>query len=56
MADSRNLTKYLTVLEDMDLIEREFPVFAGAGDMSNASMWLLRIADHCLKFLFRFLA
>ena len=56
MADSRNLTKYLTVLEDMDLIEREFPVFAGAGDMSNASRGLYRIADHCLKFWFRFLA
>ena len=56
LADSRNLSKYLTVLEDMDLIEREFSVFAGAGDLSNASRGLYRIADHYLKFWFRFLA
>ena len=56
LADSRNLTKYLTVLEDMGLIEREFPVFAGSGDLSNASRGLYRIADHYLKFWFRFLA
>ncbi len=56
LADSRNLSKYLTVLEDMDLIEREFPVFAGAGDLGNASRGCYRIADHYLKFWFRFLA
>lgn len=56
LADSRNLSKYLTVLEDMDLIEREFSVFAGAGDLSNASRGLYRITDHYLKFWFRFLA
>lgn len=56
LADSRNLTKYLTVLEDMDLIERESSVFAGSADLSNASRGLYRIADHYLKFWFRFLA
>lgn len=56
LADSRNLSKYLTVLEDMDLIEREFSVFAGSGDLSNASRGLYRISDHYLKFWFRFLA
>lgn len=56
LADSRNLSKYLTVLEDMDLIEREFSVFSGAGDLSNASRGLYRISDHYLKFWFRFLA
>ena len=56
LADSRNLTKYLTVLEDMGFIEREFSVFAGAGELSNASRGLYRIADHYLKFWFRFLA
>ena len=56
LADSRNLSKYLTVLEDMDLIEKEFSVFAGAGDLSNASRGLYRIMDHYLKFWFRFLA
>ncbi len=56
LADSRNLTKYLTVLEDMGFIEREFSVFAGTGDLSNASRGLYRIADHYLKFWFRFLA
>lgn len=56
LADSRNLSKYLTVLEDMDLIEREFSVFSGAGDLSNASRGLYRIADNYLKFWFRFLA
>ena len=56
LADSRNLSKYLTVLEDMDFIEREFSVFVGAGDLSNASRGLYRITDHYLKFWFRFLA
>lgn len=56
LADTRNLSKYLTVLEDMDLIEREFSVFSGAGDMSNASRGLYRISDHYLKFWFRFLS
>ena len=56
LADSRTLTKYLSVLEDMDLIEREFSVFAGPGDLSNASRGRYRIADHYLKFWFRFLA
>lgn len=56
LADSRTLTKYLTVLEDMDLILREFSVFAGPGDLSNASRGLYRIADPYLKFWFRFLA
>ena len=56
LADSRTLTKYLSVLEDMDLIEREFSVFVGPGDLSNASRGRYRIADHYLKFWFRFLA
>ena len=56
LADTRNLSKYLTVLEDMDLIEREFSVFSGAGDLSNASRGLYRISDHYLKFWFRFLS
>lgn len=56
LAESRNLSKYLTVLEDMDLIEREFSVFSGPGDLSNASRGLYRIADNYLKFWFRFLA
>lgn len=56
LAESRNLSKYLTVLENMDLIERELPVFSGAGDLSNASRGLYRISDHYLKFWFRFLA
>lgn len=56
LADSRTLTKYLSVLEDMDLIERKFSVFAGPGDLSNASRGRYRIADHYLKFWFRFLA
>lgn len=56
LADTRNLSKYLTVLEDMDLIDREFSVFSGAGDLSNASRGLYRISDHYLKFWFRFLS
>ena len=40
----------------MDLIEREFSVFSGAGDLSNASRGLYRISDHYLKFWFRFLS
>lgn len=56
LADSRNLSKYLEVLEDLDLIEREFSVFSTPADLSNASSVRYRIADHYLKFWFRFLA
>ena len=56
LVDPRTLAKYLAVLEDMDLIVREFPVFAGPGELSNASRGLYRIADPYLKFWFRFLA
>lgn len=56
LVDSRILTKYLTVLEDMDLIEREFPVFSGPGELGNASRGLYKLCDPCQKFWFRFLA
>lgn len=56
LADSRNLSKYLTVLEDMELIERAFSVFSDAGDLTDASKGIYRIPDHYLKFWFRFLA
>ena len=56
MVDSRTLTKYLSVLEDMDLIVKEFPVFSGSGDLGNVSRGLYRIVDPYLKFWFRFLA
>ncbi len=56
LVDSRTLSKYLSVLEDMDLIIKEFPIFAGPGQLGNASRGLYRIADPYLKFWFRFLA
>ena len=56
LVDSRTLTKYLSVLEDMDLVEKEFPVFTGPGQLGNVSQGLYRIADPYLKFWFRFLA
>lgn len=56
LADSRNLSKYLTALENMGLIERECSVFSDAGDLTDASKGLYRIPDHYLKFWFRFLA
>ena len=56
LVDSRTLTKYLSVLEDMDLIQKEFPVFTGPGQLGNVSRGLYRITDPYLKFWFRFLA
>ena len=56
LVDSRTLTKYLAVLEDMELIVKEFPVFSGPGTRGNASRGLYRISDSYLKFWFRFLA
>ena len=56
LVDARTLSKYLSVLEDMDLVVKEFPVFSGPGDLGNASRGLYRIADPYLKFWFRFLA
>lgn len=56
LVDPRTLTKYLSVLEDMDLIVKEFPVFSGRGELGNVSRGLYRIADPYLKFWFRFLA
>ena len=56
LVDPRTLAKYLAVLEDMDLIVREFPVFGGLRGLSNGSSGLYRIADPYLKFWFRFLA
>lgn len=56
LADSRNLSKYLTALENMGLIERAFSVFSDGGDLTDASKGLYRIPDHYLKFWFRFLA
>ncbi len=56
LVDTRTLSKYLSVLEDMDLVVKEFPVFAGPGELGNASRGLYRIADPYVKFWFRFLA
>lgn len=56
LVDHRTLSKYLTVLENMDLIQKEFPVFAGPGQLGNASRGLYHITDPYLKFWFRFLA
>ena len=56
LVDSRILTKYLTVLEDMDLIEREFPVFSGPDEPLSASLGRYRLNDSLHKFWFRFLA
>lgn len=56
LVDSRTLSKYLTVLEDMDFVVKEHPIFAGWGDLGNASRGLYRIADPYVKFWFRFLA
>lgn len=56
LVDTRTLSKYLSVLEDMDLVVKEFPVFAGPGELGNVSRGLYRIADPYVKFWFRFLA
>lgn len=56
LVDSRTLSKYLSVLEDMDLVQKEFPVFAGPGLLGNVSRGLYKMADPYLKFWFRFLA
>ncbi|MBM6928690.1 ATP-binding protein [Parasutterella secunda] len=55
LVDSRTLSKYLAVLEDMDFVKKEFSVFSGPGDLGNASRGLYRIADPYIKFWFRFL-
>ena len=54
--DNRTLTKYLTVLEEMDLIEREFPVFSGPEEAGSASPGRYRFSNPLQKFWFRFLA
>ncbi len=54
--DNRTLTKYLTVLGDMDLIEQEFPVFSGPNEPGSASLGRYRLNDSLQKFWFRFLA
>lgn len=56
LVDTRTLSKYLSVLEDMDLVVKEFPVCAGPGELGNASRGRYRIADPYVKFWFRFLA
>ncbi len=56
LVDVRTLSKYLSVLEDMGFIVKEFPVFSGSGEFGNASRGIYRIADPYLKFWFRFLA
>lgn len=50
LVDTRTLSKYLSVLEDMDLVVNEFPVFAGPGELGNVSRGLYRIADPYVKF------
>lgn len=52
--DARIISKYLGVLQDMDLVEKELPVFAGSGDSGNVQRGIYRIADNFLKFWFRF--
>ncbi len=54
--DNRTLTKYLTVLGEMDLIEQEFPVFSGPNEPGSASLGRYRLNDSLQKFWFRFLA
>lgn len=56
LVDPRTLSKYLSVLEDLDLIVKEFPVFSGPVELGNASRGLYRIADPYVKFWFRFIA
>lgn len=56
LVDTRTLSKYLSVLEDMDLVVKEFPVFTGPGELGNASRGRYRIADPYVKFWFRFVA
>ena len=56
LVDTRTLSKYLSVLEDMDLVAKEFPVFAGPGKLGNASRGRYRIVDPYVKFWFRFVA
>ncbi|MDL2059978.1 ATP-binding protein [Mesosutterella sp. AGMB02718] len=56
LVDPRILTKYLSVLEDMDFVVKEFPVFSGHGDLGNTSRGIYRISDPYLKFWFRFLS
>ena len=56
LVESRILSKYLAVLEEMDLVEREFPVFADPGDLGNSARGRFRLNDASQKFWFRFLA
>lgn len=56
LVDIRTLKKYLDVLENIELVEREFPVFVGPGDLGNATRGLYQISDPNLKFWFRFLS
>ena len=54
--DNRTLTKYLTVLEDLDLIEQEFAVFSGPEEAGSASAGRYRFNDPLQKFWFRFIS
>ncbi len=47
-----NLTKYLKVLMDLDLVEREVPVTEPAPEKSKSGLY--RITDHFIAFWFRF--
>lgn len=56
LVDVHTITKYLDILEEMELVVREFPVLPKKGEPGNATRGLYRIADPYLKFWFRYLA
>lgn len=50
------LPHYLSVLQNLEFIEKELPVFAGPGERGRASRGLYKISDNYLRFWFRFVA
>ena len=47
---------YLGVLQDMDLVEKEFPVLFNLSDRGNIQRGIYRLSDNFLRFWFRFIA
>lgn len=50
------LAFYLGVLQDMDLVEKEFPTLMNDSDMGNVQRGIYRLSDNFLRFWFRFIA